>query len=38
MSENGRDYGGDYRFTRVYINEHGRWVTVALQVTLIAKQ
>jgi ketosteroid isomerase-like protein len=36
--ENGKDYSGDYRFTRVYIKQHGRWVTVALQVTLISKQ
>jgi len=35
--ENGKDYSGDYRFTRVYVNENGRWVTVALQTTLIQK-
>lgn len=34
-SENGKDYSGDYRFTRVYVREHGRWLTVALQTTLI---
>lgn len=34
--ENGKDYSGDYRFTRVYVQEQGRWVTVALQTTLIA--
>ena len=28
--ENGKDYSGDYRFTRVYVKEKGRWVTVAL--------
>jgi ketosteroid isomerase-like protein len=35
--ENGKDYSGDYRFTRVYLKEHGRWLTVALQTTLIRK-
>jgi ketosteroid isomerase-like protein len=34
-SENGKDYSGDYRFTRVYVKQKGRWVTVALQTTLI---
>jgi ketosteroid isomerase-like protein len=33
--ENGKDYSGDYRFTRVYVKEKGRWLTVALQTTLI---
>jgi ketosteroid isomerase-like protein len=33
--ENGKDYSGDYRFTRVYLKENGRWVTVALQTTPI---
>ncbi len=33
--ENGKDYSGDYRFTRVYWKEGGRWQTVALQTTLI---
>src|SRR5206468_8801279 len=33
--ENGKDYSGDYRFTRVYVKQKGRWVTVALQTTLI---
>ena len=33
--ENGKDYSGDYRFTRVYIKQKGHWVTVALQTTLI---
>jgi ketosteroid isomerase-like protein len=33
--ENGKDYSGDYRFTRVYVKEEVRWVTVALQTTLI---
>ena len=33
--ENGKDYSGDYRFTRVYSKQGGRWVTVALQTTLI---
>jgi len=35
--EDGKDYSGDYRFTRVYVKQNGRWMTVALQVTLIAK-
>jgi uncharacterized protein (TIGR02246 family) len=34
-SENGKDYSGDYRFTRVYVNQNGRWSTVALQTTLV---
>ena len=34
-SENGKDYSGDYRFTRVYVKLDGRWQTVALQTTLI---
>src|SRR6476469_8401831 len=29
--ENGKDYSGDYRFTRVYVRENGHWLTVALQ-------
>jgi ketosteroid isomerase-like protein len=33
--ENGKDYSGDYLFTRVYVKQKGRWVTVALQTTLI---
>jgi len=33
--ENGKDYSGDYWFTRVYVNQHGRWLSVALQTTLI---
>ena len=33
--ENGKDYSGDYRFTRVYVKQDGRWQTVALQTTLI---
>ena len=33
--ENGKDYSGDYRFTRVYVTQDGRWQTVALQTTLI---
>jgi hypothetical protein len=36
-AENGKDYSGDYWFTRVYINQGGRWITVALQTTLIQK-
>lgn len=34
-AENGTDYSGDYWFTRVYVYEGGRWLTVALQTTLI---
>lgn len=34
-SENGKDYSGDYRFTRVYVKQDGRWLTVALQATLV---
>jgi hypothetical protein len=36
--ENSKDYSGESRFTRVYIKQDGHWVSVALQVTLIAKQ
>jgi ketosteroid isomerase-like protein len=35
--ENSKDYSGENRFTRVYVKQNGRWVSVALQVTLIAK-
>ena len=35
--EDGKDYSGDYWFTRVYTRKNGRWVTVALQATLIQK-
>jgi ketosteroid isomerase-like protein len=34
-TENGKDYSGDYRFTRVYIKQDGRWLTVALQATRV---
>ena len=34
-TENGKDYSGDYLFTRVYVKQNGRWLTVALQATLI---
>jgi uncharacterized protein (TIGR02246 family) len=34
-TENGKDYSGDYRFTRVYVKQNGRWSTVALQATLV---
>jgi ketosteroid isomerase-like protein len=37
-TENGKDYSGDYWFTRVYAKQSGRWVTVALQTTPIQKQ
>jgi|SRR5215813_8021722 len=33
--ENGKDYSGDYWFTRVYVKQKGHWLTVALQTTLI---
>jgi ketosteroid isomerase-like protein len=33
--ENGKDYSGAYWFTRVYVKQKGRWVTVALQTTMI---
>ena len=33
--ENGKDYSGDYRFTRVYVRQQGHWLTMALQTTLI---
>ena len=36
-AENGKDYSGDYRFTRVYAKQDGRWLTVALQTTRIEK-
>src|SRR5215467_9012294 len=36
-TENGKDYSGDYRFTRVYVKENRRWLTVALQTTLIER-
>lgn len=34
-AENGKDYSGDYRFTRVYVKQNGHWSTVALQTTVI---
>ena len=33
--ENGKDYSGHYRFTRVYVKENAHWLTVALQTTLV---
>jgi len=36
--ENSKDYSGENRFTRVYVKQKGRWVSVALQVTLVAKR
>ena len=33
--ENGKDYSGDYWFTRVYVRQNGAWMAVALQTTLI---
>jgi ketosteroid isomerase-like protein len=35
--ENSKDYSGENRFTRVYVKQNGRWISVALQVTLVAK-
>ncbi len=35
--ENSKDYSGENRFTRVYMKQNGHWVSVALQVTLVAK-
>ena len=34
-AENGKNHGGDYWFTRVYVNQGGRWITVALQTILV---
>jgi hypothetical protein len=31
-AENGKDFSGDYWFTRVYVNQGGRWITVALRL------
>ena len=36
-TEKGNDYSSDNRFTRVYVKQGGRWISVALQVTLVAK-
>jgi ketosteroid isomerase-like protein len=36
-TENSSDYSGENRFTRVYVRQADRWVTVALQVTLVEK-
>lgn len=36
--ENGKDYSGAYRFTRVYVKQHDRWLTVALETTIVQKQ
>ncbi len=33
--ENGKDYSGDYLFTRMYVKRDGHWITVALQTTRI---
>ena len=37
-AEDAKDYSGDNRFTRVYVKQDGRWVSVALQVTLVEEQ
>ena len=34
-AENGKDYSGDYWFTRVYVKQNDVWTTVALQTTMI---
>jgi ketosteroid isomerase-like protein len=34
-TENGRDYSGPYWFTRVYVKQNGRWISVALQNNFI---
>jgi len=36
-TENSNDYSGENRFTRVYVRQGDRWITVALQVTLVEK-
>jgi ketosteroid isomerase-like protein len=36
-AENGKDYSGDYWFTRVYVKQNNAWTTVALQTTMIQK-
>lgn len=36
-AEDGKDYSGDYWFTRVYVKQSGTWMTVALQTTMIQK-
>lgn len=33
--ENGKDYSGDYWFTRVYVKQSDQWLAVALQTTPI---
>jgi ketosteroid isomerase-like protein len=35
-TRDGKDSGGTFRFTRVWVNRHGRWQTVAFQETRIA--
>jgi ketosteroid isomerase-like protein len=32
-TRDGRDSGGTYRFTRVWVNQNGKWQTVAFQET-----
>ena len=36
-TNNGKDTSGQNRFTRVYVKQKGRWVTVANQATAIPK-
>ena len=36
--ENSKDYSGENRFTRVYVKQNDHWISVALQVTLVAKK
>ncbi len=37
-TENGKDISAQSRFTRVYVKEKGRWVSVAQQATAISQQ
>ena len=37
-TRDGRDSGGTFRFTRVWVNQNGRWQTVAFQETRPAGQ
>jgi len=37
-TRDGRDSGGTFRFTRVWVNQNGRWQTVAFQETRSAGQ
>ena len=37
-TQNGKDTSGESRFTRVYVKKKGHWVSVAQQVTSVAKR